>query len=56
MLVLGAGVVQVLCGEDQGGKEDAVDGASHALGHGGQTGTQTAEVDERAHEGGNLDL
>lgn len=56
VLVLGAGVVQVLSGEDQRSKEDPVDGATHALGHGRQTGTQAAEVDEGAHERGDLDL
>jgi tRNA-binding EMAP/Myf-like protein len=32
VLVLGRGVVEVLCSEDEGSQEDSVDGASHALG------------------------
>lgn len=34
VLVLGRGVVEVLSRKDEGGEEDAVDGASHALGNG----------------------
>lgn len=56
MFVLGAGVIQVLCGEDERGEEDAVDSAAHTLCDWGQTGTKTTEVDETAHESGHLHL
>jgi hypothetical protein len=32
VLVLGRGVIEVLSRKDEGGEEDAVDGAAHALG------------------------
>ena len=44
VLVLRAGVVEVLRGQDQAGQEDAVDGASHSLGHGGQPGSQPGQI------------
>lgn len=56
VLVLWARVVQVLGGEDQRGQEDAVDSASHALGNGWQTSPEAAQVHQRAHQGGHLDL
>lgn len=34
VLVLGTRVIEVLCGQDQTGQEDAVHGAAHALGDG----------------------
>lgn len=36
MLVLGAGVIQILGCQNEGGQEDPVNGATHALGHGGR--------------------
>lgn len=56
MLVLGGGVVEILSGEDERGEENAVDGATHAFGDGGQTLLQAGEIDERAHQGGDLDM
>lgn len=49
VLVLGRGVVQVFGGEDEGGKEDAVNSAAHTFGHRGQALLQAREVDEGAH-------
>ena len=56
VLVLGAGVIEVLRGQDQAGEEDAVDGAAHALCNGGQTGAQPGQVHQGGHEGGRLHL
>lgn len=56
VLVLRAGIVQVLGGEDEGSQEDAVDGAAHALGDGRQASAQAAQEHERAHQCGHLDL
>lgn len=56
VLVLWRRVVEVLCGEDEGGEEDAVDGAAHALCNGRQALLEAREVDERGHEGGDLDV
>lgn len=55
MLVLWTRVVKILSGEDQGSKEDAMDGAAHALGNGRKTRSQAVEVDEGGHQGGRLD-
>lgn len=56
VLVLGRRVVEVLGGEDERGQEDAVDGAAHALCDGRETRFESAQVDERGHEGGDLDM
>ena len=56
VLVLGTGVVEVLRGQDQAGQEDAMNGAAHALGDGGQTGAQTSQIDQGGHERGCLHL
>lgn len=56
VLVLGRRVVQVFSGENEGGKEDAVDGAAHAFRHRGQALLQPREVDEGAHQGRDLDM
>lgn len=56
VLVLGGGVVEVLGGEDEGGEENAVDGAAHSLCHRRQTLGQPVEVDQRGHEGGDLNV
>jgi hypothetical protein len=56
VLVLRRRVVEVLGGGDEDGEEDAVAGAVHALGDLGETGLQALEVDESAHEGGDLDI
>lgn len=37
VLVLRRAVVEVLCGEDERGQEDSVDGAAHAFGNGRQS-------------------
>lgn len=55
VLVLRGRVVQVLGAEDEGGEEDAVAGAGHALGHGRQPVPQPIEVDHGRHEGRRLD-
>lgn len=36
VFVFGGGVVEILGGKDEGGQEDAVDGARHAFGDGGE--------------------
>jgi hypothetical protein len=56
VLVLGRGVVEVLCREDERGEEDAVDGAAHALCNRRKTLCQAVEVDERSHESWYLDV
>lgn len=56
VLVLGGGVVEVLGGEDEGGEEDAVDGATHAFGDWGKALLQAGEIDKGAHQGGDLDM
>jgi len=56
VLVLGGGVVEVLCSEDERCEEDAVDGATHALGDRRKTLCQAVEVDERSHERWDLDV
>lgn len=48
VLVLGARIVQVLGGYDEGSQEDAVSGAVHALCDLGKTVLESIEVDERA--------
>ena len=49
VFVFGGGVVEVLGGEDERREEDAVHGAGHALGDGGEPGLQSGEVDEGGH-------
>ena len=49
VFVFGGGVVEVFGGEDEGGEEDAVHGAGHALGDWGEPGLQPGEVDEGGH-------
>ena len=44
VLVLGAGIIEVLCCQDQGGEEDSVHGTAHALGNGRKFGLQTGEI------------
>lgn len=56
VLVLGRAVVEVLGGQDQGGQEDAVGGASQAAGHGLQLGLEAVEVDQGRHESWDLDV
>jgi hypothetical protein len=54
MFVLGARVVQVLGCEDQGGEEDAMYSASHALGNWWQSSLKSGKVDEGGHQCWNL--
>ena len=46
VLVLGRGVVEVLCREDERCEEDTVDSAAHALGDRRKTLCQAVEVDQ----------
>lgn len=55
MFVLRARIVQVLSREDQGSQEDAVNGASHAFGHGGESGAEAGQVDQGGHQCRHLD-
>lgn len=56
VLVLGGRVVEVLSSENERSKEDPVNGASHALGNRRKTRFEPAEVDERRHQSGDLDM
>lgn len=56
VLVLGGGVVEVLSGKDESGKEDAVGGALHALGNRRKTSPEAGEVDQAGHQSGDLDV
>lgn len=56
VLVLGGRVVQVLGGKDERSQKDPVNGATHALGNGRETRFESAEVDQRRHERGDLHM
>jgi hypothetical protein len=56
VLVLWGAVVQVLCSKDERGQEDSVSCAAHALCDLGESLAQTVQVDERGHEGWDLDM
>lgn len=56
VLVLWRAVVEVLGGEDEGGEEDAVGGASKTTSHGLKLSLEASEVDKSRHESGNLDV
>ena len=50
VLVLGRGVVEVLCRENERSEEDTVDGAAHALCDRRKTLCQAVEVDQGSHK------
>lgn len=56
VLVLWRSIVEVLGSTDEGGEEDSVASAVHALGDSRQLVLQPLEVDERDEEGGRLDV
>lgn len=56
VLVLGGGVVEVLGGQDERSKEDAVGGALHALGDRRKAGPETGKVDQARHQSRDLDV
>ena len=55
VFVLRARVVQVLRSKNEGGKEDSVDCATHALCNRRQPCPQSAEEDQRSHQSWYLD-
>ena len=56
VLVLWRRVIEVFGGDDEGGEEDSVTGAGHALGDLWESVPQSLEVDERGEKGGDLDV
>lgn len=56
VLVLRRRVIEVLCSDNEGGKEDAVSCARHALGGRGKTRSQALKVDEGGEKGGDLNI
>lgn len=56
MLVLWGRVVEVLGGDDEGGKEDSVSGARHSFGDFGKSVSKSFEIHEGGEEGRHLDV
>ncbi len=56
VFVLGRRVVEILRREDEGGQEDAVDGAAHTFGDGWKPLLEAREVHQRGHQGRNLNV
>lgn len=56
MLVLGRGVVEELCSQDESSKEDSVHSTSQTLGNWWQSLLESLEVNQRGHQSGNLHI
>jgi hypothetical protein len=56
VLVLGGAIVEVLCGQDESGKEDAVSGASDTSSLRLQLRLEAVEIDQAGHESRDLNV